>query len=490
MTELGRIDMEPAAPDEPVSIQIGADEQPRVSVGTSRSGPSTTRTAPAASRRDRTRLIDSVLVGSIVAVTATLVEASIAPAVLIAVLLTVVWGGTARLYGDLSTRGDAWRRGAATATGVSLGLVLASPQAWGDNRLILVGTAAAAMVALVSHRELARLIDTPLFGTARSEARTLLIGDPDSVAEFERLTDGATGLQVEGRLEVDTTSTDVRAPMRAADEAVALCEQLNIERVVLVASAPGYPAVKSIVRRLTLRGVGVELVTGAASISPGRLSAGHLGDFATVRVRGGLDGRRRRLVKRGFDVLVAGTLLLLAAPLMAIVAVAIKMDSPGAALYRQHRLGKKGQQFAMLKFRSMVDNAESKIIDLTDENGADGPLFKMKQDPRITGVGRVLRRLSIDELPQLINVLRGDMSLVGPRPALPSEADGWTPELFDRLEVSPGVTGPWQVSGRSDASFADYGRLDLYYIDNWSLGLDINILLRTIPAIVRGTGAY
>ncbi|MCL4110587.1 UNVERIFIED_CONTAM: hypothetical protein GTU68_035561 [Idotea baltica] len=161
---------------------------------------------------------------------------------------------------------------------------------------------------------------------------------------------------------------------------------------------------------------------------------------------------------------------------MAVAAIAVKVGSTGPVFYKQRRLGRGGQQFEMIKFRSML-------------NEADGPLFKIKDDPRITRVGGILRRTSIDELPQLWNVVRGHMSLVGPRPALAIEADGWPIELFDRLEVPPGITGLWQVNGRSNASFADYARLDLYYVDNWTIGLDVAILARTIPALL-GRGAY
>lgn len=492
MTELGRTEqMNPSLPQDPpagefsdATIQLDVPTHP---LTPERGQP---RTALAASRRDRTRAIDCVLVGLVVTAGAWLVGANVALAGVVAVVLTLMVGGTSRLHSDMMTRGDVWRRTTATTVAVALGIVLVDPTPWSTERLTLIASVVVATAALVAAHEFGGQIDTPLFGTASRAARTLLIGDETALAEFEALTADSASLLVEERLTVDTSVDDVRRPMQAADKAVALAESLKIERVVLVAAAPGHPAVKSIVRRLTLRGIGVEIVTGATSISPNRLSPGHLGDFATLRVRGGLTGRRRLWVKRAFDIVVSSLMIATLSPVLALVAIAVKLDSKGPVLYQQRRLGRNGGQFSMLKFRSMVQDAEQQLIDLTEENGADGPLFKMKDDPRVTRVGRVIRRLSLDELPQLWNVVRGEMSLVGPRPALPSEADGWTPELFDRLEVSPGVTGPWQVSGRSDASFADYWRLDLYYIDNWSLGLDINILLRTVPAIIRGTGAY
>src|SRR5690606_37221289 len=153
------------------------------------------------------------------------------------------------------------------------------------------------------------------------------------------------------------------------------------------------------------------------------------------------------------------------------------------------RVGKDGHTFRMLKLRTMYVDAEERRAELVDLNESDGPLFKIKDDPRITRVGKILRKLSIDELPQFLNVLFGDMSVVGPRPALPSEAAEWDLELYERLRVLPGITGLWQVSGRADTDFARYKRLDLYYVDNWSLLHDIGIVLRTFGAVVFGRGA-
>ncbi|HJR26280.1 MAG TPA: sugar transferase, partial [Acidimicrobiales bacterium] len=198
--------------------------------------------------------------------------------------------------------------------------------------------------------------------------------------------------------------------------------------------------------------------------------------------------------KRALDVVVATTALLvvapvLLAPLLLVAMVLVKRDSPGPALFRQRRVGQDGVPFTIFKLRTMVVDAEAQRAELLDRNEADGPLFKLSEDPRVTRVGRVLRKLSIDELPQLVNVVRGHMSLVGPRPALPAEVDGWPPELHDRLRVRPGITGLWQVSGRSDCSFDDYARYDLYYVDNWSLATDLAILVRTIPIVLWGNGA-
>lgn len=181
---------------------------------------------------------------------------------------------------------------------------------------------------------------------------------------------------------------------------------------------------------------------------------------------------------------------MIALPLVLVAVAAVRLGTPGPGLFRQRRVGLDGQTFTMLKVRTMVDDAEAQRHQLMTFNEADGPLFKMRDDPRVTRLGRALRKLSIDELPQLINVLRGDMSIVGPRPALPEEVAGWAPELHQRLLVRPGITGLWQISGRSDSSFEEYARCDLHYVDNWSLGMDVSIILKTVPRVLLGRGAH
>jgi lipopolysaccharide/colanic/teichoic acid biosynthesis glycosyltransferase len=169
--------------------------------------------------------------------------------------------------------------------------------------------------------------------------------------------------------------------------------------------------------------------------------------------------------------------------------VAIKLDSRGPVLFRQVRGGKDGEPFEMLKLRSMEQDAEEKRSELEDLNERSGPLFKMSADPRITRIGRLLRTASIDELPQFWNVLRGDMSVVGPRPALASEVEHWTPDLRERLRVLPGITGMWQVSGRAEADFELYRRWDLFYVDNWSLTHDLKIMAKTVTVVLLRRGS-
>ncbi|MGC8837737.1 MAG: undecaprenyl-phosphate glucose phosphotransferase [Anaerolineae bacterium] len=195
-------------------------------------------------------------------------------------------------------------------------------------------------------------------------------------------------------------------------------------------------------------------------------------------------------LKRAIDVVGAVVGLIVLSPLMACIALAIRLETPGSPIYRQTRIGRGGRPFTLYKFRSMYEGAEEERDRLAPLNEADGPLFKIRDDPRVTRVGRVLRRLSLDELPQLYNVLRGEMSLVGPRPPLPEEVAQYQDWHKRRLEVAPGMTGLWQVSGRSELTFDEMVMLDLYYIENWSLGLDFRIALRTIPRVILGYGAY
>jgi exopolysaccharide biosynthesis polyprenyl glycosylphosphotransferase len=198
----------------------------------------------------------------------------------------------------------------------------------------------------------------------------------------------------------------------------------------------------------------------------------------------------RQVLKEVFDRAVAGLALILLSPVFAAVAVAIRLADNGPALFTQMRVGKDGHPFKIYKFRTMVVDAEQRLAELRSSNDLDGLLFKMRRDPRITAIGARLRKWSVDELPQLINVFRGEMSFVGPRPALPEEAARYADHVRRRLVVKPGLTGMWQVNGRSNLSWDETVRLDLRYVENWSFALDLQILWKTLPAIFRGSGAY
>jgi exopolysaccharide biosynthesis polyprenyl glycosylphosphotransferase len=194
--------------------------------------------------------------------------------------------------------------------------------------------------------------------------------------------------------------------------------------------------------------------------------------------------------KRTFDVVVAGCLVLVTSPLLLLVALLVRLQDGGPVLYRQRRVGANGAEFDMIKFRSMVVDAEARLPEIAHANEHDGVLFKIREDPRVTRVGRFIRKFSIDELPQLFNVLRGEMSLVGPRPPLVDEYERYEQDTHRRLLVRPGMTGLWQVSGRSDLPWSEAVRLDLYYVDNWSMVIDLVIVLKTVKAVLFTRGAY
>jgi exopolysaccharide biosynthesis polyprenyl glycosylphosphotransferase len=210
-----------------------------------------------------------------------------------------------------------------------------------------------------------------------------------------------------------------------------------------------------------------------------------LGPFAVVSVEPIARHGWRMAAKRGFDLCLAIGGLIVLSPVLAATALAVRLDSRGPVLFRQVRVGQDGRPFVMYKFRSMVTDAELVLPELEARNHREGPLFKMVDDPRVTRVGRFIRRTSIDELPQLWNVVNATMSIVGPRPALPREAERWPEGLRQRLRVKPGITGYWQVTGRDSESFELYSRLDLYYVDNWSLITDLAIVLKTLPTLVQ-----
>jgi exopolysaccharide biosynthesis polyprenyl glycosylphosphotransferase len=215
----------------------------------------------------------------------------------------------------------------------------------------------------------------------------------------------------------------------------------------------------------------------------------YIGQFPTIPLHCGEIHEVGLALKRTFDILFSSAVLLVLAPLLVAVAIAVKLDSPGPVFYPSERIGKKGRVFRCLKFRTMVQDAEERRAEVMHMNERDGVLFKITNDPRITKLGRFLRKYSIDELPQFLNVLHGDMSIVGPRPPIASEVKEYKLSHLRRLNVTPGITGLWQVQGRTSPSFDSYVSLDMTYIDNWSIWLDMAIILRTIGVVVAGTGS-
>jgi len=269
-----------------------------------------------------------------------------------------------------------------------------------------------------------------------------------------------------------------------------LIEEEAVDEVIITLPWMYHRKIMGIVRECERRQVSARIVPDLFQMSLSRVDVDDLGGVPLIGVREVGFGQGALLVKRGMDVVGAAMGLILGAPLLALIALAIRLDSPGPIVFRQTRMGIGDRHFEMYKFRSMRKGAEAELERLRELNEADGPIFKIHDDPRLTRVGRFLRRTSLDELPQLWNVLRGEMSLVGPRPPLPAEVTRYMEWHKQRLGVRPGMTGLWQVSGRSMLSFDEGVLLDIYYIENWSLWLDFKILLRTIPRALFGDGAY
>lgn len=269
----------------------------------------------------------------------------------------------------------------------------------------------------------------------------------------------------------------------AADDAEALIRDSGVSGVVVLPHEVTSERLNVLIRRVQRDGVHVFVATGFSGIDSRRVRSLSLAHEPMLYVEAPSLARMQNVAKRGFDIVCSALALIIASPVLIAVAVVIKLSDSGPVLFRQERVGKGGHHFAVLKFRTMVVDAEAQLAKLKAVNERSGPLFKMVADPRVTKVGRFLRESSLDELPQLFNVLRGQMSLVGPRPALPAEVANFPEGLRARELVMPGITGLWQVEARDNPSFEAYRRLDLFYVENWSLTLDAMIILGTLEQI-------
>jgi len=280
-------------------------------------------------------------------------------------------------------------------------------------------------------------------------------------------------------------------PVSGLDDVVATAMRHGADTVAVTSASE---TAAEYLRRLSwqLEGTGLELLVapGLVEVAGPRLHIRPFEGLPLLTVEAPRFEGWRRLVKGAVDRVGAAAAIVLFAPVLLLMVLAVRATSDGPVLYRQQRVGVHGRPFTMLKFRSMVVDADGRLDTLRDANLCDGLLFKMREDPRVTPVGRWLRRLSLDELPQLFNVLGGSMSLVGPRPPLPSEVARYDNSLRRRLLVKPGLTGLWQISGRSDLPWDEAVRLDLRYVENWSLSLDLLILWKTARAVLGGSGAY
>jgi len=321
--------------------------------------------------------------------------------------------------------------------------------------------------------------------------RTLVVGTNEEARRIARSMTGVNGYTAAGF--VCPTGDYVRLeglPVYELDDLPQAIREVGAECVFVASTAMGTKKMTSISRALRDCDVEVRVSANISDILSTRLTLQQVGGLMAMSLRPVRLSGAQAAAKRTLDLALASLSIVLLAPLWLVLAAAVKLDSRGPIFYRQKRIGRHQQPFEMLKFRTMVVGAEAMLDDLRDQNEATGPLFKLRRDPRVTRVGRFMRRWSLDELPQIWNVVEGNMSLVGPRPPLPDEVALYEDWHLDRLEVPPGMTGLWQIKGRSDLPFDDYVRLDLFYIENWSIGYDLYIMAKTLPAVFAGRGAF
>lgn len=373
-------------------------------------------------------------------------------------------------------------------------------------RLSALGALLPALLITVACHKLTYRHLTAARREAQAVSRVLLVGEPDAaedvIAHLAARTDHpyvvvgvvpvgagalASGVPVAGRLDAEMAGTP-------GGDSAAVLGAVRSHNADLVLVAPGARIAGERLRRVAwaLHDTGVELAVfpGLVEVSVKRLETVSAGGLAVLRVAPPVSRGVQPLLKSALDRVGAAAGLLLLSPFFLGIVLAIRLGSRGPAFYRQQRIGRDGIPFVMWKFRTMVVDADARKADLTGHNENDGLMFKMRRDPRVTRVGRLLRRTSMDELPQLINVLTGDMSLVGPRPPLPEEVAQYDEVELRRLTVRPGMTGLWQISGRSDLSWDETIQLDLQYVDNWSFTSDVDVMGRTLRAVVDGRGAY
>lgn len=352
------------------------------------------------------------------------------------------------------------------------------------------------LTLLVIEREIRRLTWGWLRSRGRLRYPVVLVGSNEDAVGLARLVREHHGLGVDliGRV-----AGDVEAGAELAEipwlgplaDMPLLIREHGVRAVLIAASALHNAELNELVRELAWTGVDVHVSSGLQGLGAQRVVLSPVALEPLLFLSHPQRQPWQRVVTRVVDLVGALVVLLVTWPVLVAAAVLIRAEDGGSVLFRQQRVGRDGVPFTLYKLRTMVEDAEDRLVDLRDANQrAGGPLFKMDDDPRVTRMGRFLRASSIDELPQLFNIIRGDMRLVGPRPALEEEVAEFSPRLQRRCVVKPGITGLWQVEARDDPSFWSYLRLDLYYVENWTLSLDIAILLATVPVVLmRGVAA-
>ncbi len=359
---------------------------------------------------------------------------------------------------------------------------------WLISIILVLGARASVATALAYARRHGQWLQPTLVVGSNSEASDIirvLRADPGSGF----IPVGCLASSLAERLDLDYCSDDVPVIGNAREIRDAV-EASGATAVIIASTAFDHDVLARMIAELRGTDVDIHVSSGLFEVLTSRVVVKEVAGVPLITVKGVRLSKTNLLVKRIFDLIVAGIVLLVGLPLWLLIALGIKLTSSGPVFYAQTRVGRDGETFAMLKFRSMYADADERLAELMSQNEATGPLFKMRDDPRVTRVGRFLRKFSVDEFPQLLNVFRGEMSLVGPRPPLPHETEKYSPNDWRRLEVVPGMTGLWQVSGRSSLTFEEMVRLDLFYIENWSVSLDITLLFRTLPAMLSTRGAY
>jgi len=363
------------------------------------------------------------------------------------------------------------------------------------SRSFIASLLALSLVTTIGGRMLVRRINHGLNARFITSQPTIIVGCNDEARAMARTLARRRwlGYDVRGFMEVanaGVATVDGLAVLGTVDTIAEVAERLDARIVIIAGSAVGGGVLQQIDTALVGTDISVRVSSGLTNLAASRAVVEPLDGMALFSLRRQRFSSRARFLKRVLDVTIATAMLVVAAVPMLIIGALVRLTSRGPVFFRQERVGAEGRTFMMCKFRTMVVNAEDLRQQLHDQNEADGLLFKMRADPRVTRIGRQLRRFAIDELPQLFNVLSGDMSLVGPRPALPQETLNYDERFLQRLRVKPGLTGLWQVNGRHELVFEDYMRYDLFYVENWSVVMDLYILAKTIPALIAARGSY
>ncbi len=416
-------------------------------------------------------------------------------AVIAILLLWIAVSGSFQVYGAYRTRGllaELGRIGRALAV-VGLGALAALFSVNSELPRLFVGLYFASGFALLAtSRVVVRLVARALRSRGYNTRTYAVVGSGAPAEEVARIfaKHPQWGYQFAGFVLPDAGAPRTSGRiLGTVDELGSILDDHVVDEIVFAVPREQLSSLDAAVKVCEEQGVQVAVSLEPLHLGSGRMSVFELSDLSMLVFTRTPSDVLSLWAKRLFDIAVSAAALLVLAPLFVVVAVAIRLESRGPVFFRQTRVGLNGRPFKMVKFRSMFPDAEARLQALREQNEMSGPVFKMKNDPRITSVGRFIRKTSIDELPQFWNVLRGEMSIVGPRPPIPAEVREYKRWQRRRLSVRPGITCTWQVSGRNGISFERWMELDLEYIDNWSLWGDMRIFLKTIPAVISARGA-